>query len=104
MCLSQVPHDWFLVTDAERSPHHSGRSGTLPWGLNVHEVRQEEVKNGSFDVVLFQSRREWLEEQHQVLSDAQRRGPRIYLEHDPPQQHPTDTLHWMDDPAVPVNQ
>ncbi len=98
--LSQVPHDWFLVTDAERSPHHSGRSGTLPWGPNVHEVRQEEVKSGAFDVVLFQSRREWLEEQHQVLSDAQRRGPRIYLEHDPPQQHPTDTLHWMDDPAV----
>ena len=98
--LSQVPHDWFLVTDAERSPHHSGRSGTLPWGPNVHEVRQEEVRNGSFDVVLFQSRREWLEEQHQVLSAAQRRLPRIYLEHDPPQQHPTDTVHWMDDPAV----
>jgi glycosyltransferase involved in cell wall biosynthesis len=98
--LSQVPHDWFLVTDAERSPHHSGRSGTLPWGPNVHEVRQEEVRNGSFDVVLFQSRREWLEEQHQVLSAAQRRLPRIYLEHDPPQQHPTDTVHWMDDPDV----
>ena len=98
--LSQVPHDWYLVTDAERSPHHSGRSGTLPWGPNVHEVRQEDVKNSAFDVVLFQSRREWLEEQHQVLSPAQRRLPRIYLEHDPPQQHPTDTLHWMDDPAV----
>jgi hypothetical protein len=98
--LSQVPHDWYLVTDAERSPHHSGRSGTLPWGPNVHEVRQEEVKSNAFDVVLFQSRREWLEEQHQVLSPAQRRLPRIYLEHDPPQQHPTDTLHWMDDPAV----
>jgi glycosyltransferase involved in cell wall biosynthesis len=98
--LSQVPHDWVLVTDAERSPHHSGRSGTLPWGPNVHEVRQEEVKNSAFDVVLFQSRREWLEEQHRVLSAAQRRLPRIYLEHDPPQQHPTDTVHWMDDPTV----
>ena len=98
--LSQVPHDWFLVTDAERSPHHGGRSGTLPWGPNVHEVAQDAVKHERFDVVLFQSRREWLEEQHVVLSAEQRRLPRIYLEHDPPQQHPTDTLHWMDDPSV----
>jgi glycosyltransferase involved in cell wall biosynthesis len=98
--LSQVPHDWFLVTDAQRSPHHGGRSGTLPWGPNVHEVAQDAVKHERFDAVLFQSRREWLEEQHVVLSAEQRRLPRIYLEHDPPQQHPTDTLHWMDDPAV----
>jgi glycosyltransferase involved in cell wall biosynthesis len=98
--LSQVPHDWFLVTDAARSPHHGGRSGTLPWGPNVHEVAQDAVKHERFDVVLFQSRREWLEEQHVVLSAEQRRLPRVYLEHDPPQQHPTDTLHWMEDPAV----
>ena len=26
--------------------------------------------------------------------------PRIYLEHDPPQEHPTDTRHWVDDPNV----
>ncbi len=30
--------------------------------------------------------------------DEQRRLPRIYLEHDPPRTHPTDTRHWFDDP------
>jgi glycosyltransferase involved in cell wall biosynthesis len=35
-----------------------------------------------------------------VLSVAQQTGPRIYLEHDPPQQHPTNTTHWVDDPGV----
>lgn len=98
--LSQVPHDWYLVTDAARSPQHGGRSGCLPWGANVHEVAIEQVRDLPCDVVLFQSRGAWDDEQHCVLSAAQRRGPRIYLEHDPPQHHPTDTRHWVDDPGV----
>ena len=98
--LSHIPHELWLVTDAQRSPHHSGRSGTLPWHANVHEVPVDQVRNADFDVVLFQSRAAWDEEQYRYLSLAQQRGPRIYLEHDPPQQHPTDTSHWMDDPEV----
>jgi glycosyltransferase involved in cell wall biosynthesis len=98
--LTQVPHEWWLVTDAARSPHHSGRVGNLPWGANVHEVPVEQVRDTAFDAVLFQSRAAWDDEQHRILSDAQRRGPRIYLEHDPPQAHPTDTRHWVDDPDV----
>ena len=98
--LSHIPHELWLVTDALRSPHHSGRSGTLPWHANVHEVPVDQVRHGDFDVVLFQSRAAWEDEQHRILSPAQQRGPRIYLEHDPPQQHPTDTPHWMDDPEV----
>jgi len=98
--LSHIPHELWLVTDAQRSPHHSGRSGTLPWHANVHEAPIDQVRYGDFDVVLFQSRAAWEDEQYRVLSPAQQHGPRIYLEHDPPQQHPTDTPHWMDDPEV----
>jgi glycosyltransferase involved in cell wall biosynthesis len=98
--LSHIPHELWLVTDAQRSPHHSGRSGTLPWHANVHEVPIDQVRFADFDVVLFQSRAAWEDEQYRYLSLAQQRGPRIYLEHDPPQQHPTDTRHWMDDPEV----
>ena len=98
--LTQVPHDFYLVTDAERSTHHSGRSGILPWGDNVHEAPVDEIAGMPFDAILFQSRDAWEREQHLILSDAQRRLPRLYLEHDPPQQHPTDTPHWVDDPAV----
>lgn len=98
--LTQVPHDFYLVTDAERSTHHSGRSGTLPWGDNVFEARVEQIREMAFDVILFQSRDAWTEEQHRLLSPAQQRLPRVYLEHDPPQEHPTNTRHWVQDREV----
>ncbi|MEW6098007.1 MAG: glycosyltransferase family 4 protein [Pseudomonadota bacterium] len=96
--LTQVPHEFYLVVDDERSVHHTGRSGTLPWGDNVHEAPVDRVRDMSFDVILFQSKDAWAEEQHRILSAAQRRLPRIYLEHDPPQEHPTGTRHWVQDP------
>jgi glycosyltransferase involved in cell wall biosynthesis len=98
--LTQVPHEWYLVADAARSPHHAGRSGALPWGHNVHDAPVDALARMEFDVVLFQSADAWAHEQHRVLTPAQQRLPRIYLEHDPPQEHPTDTRHWMNDPGT----
>ncbi|WP_298010982.1 glycosyltransferase family 4 protein [uncultured Aquabacterium sp.] len=95
--LSQVPHQFYLVADAARSTHHSGRSGTLPWGDNVHDAPVDQLRDMAFDIVLFQSREAYEHEQHTLLSEAQRRLPRIYLEHDPPQEHPTNTRHWVQD-------
>lgn len=97
--LTQVPHDFYLVTDAERSTHHSGKSGILPWGDNVHEAPAERLREMQFDLVLYQSRDTWDDDRQRLLSDAQRRLPSLYLEHDPPQQHPTDTRHWAADAA-----
>ena len=97
--LTQVPHDFWLLTDAERSTHYSGRSGILPWGDNVHEVSVEQVRDRQFDVLLFQSRDAWDEGQHRWLAEAQRRLPRVYLEHDPPPD-PTDQRHWAAVPGV----
>ena len=98
--LTQVPHDWYLVTDDARTPGHSGRSGTLPWGDNVHEAPIGAIARMQFDVVLFQSKTAYLEEQFNLLTRAQQRLPRLYLEHDPPQEHPTDTRHWVSDRDV----
>src|SRR3712207_9033365 len=33
-------------------------------------------------------------------SEEQRRLRKLYIEHDPPRQHPTDTKHHLDDPEV----
>lgn len=98
--LTRVPHEWYLVVDDERTPHHSGRSGILPWGDHVHEAHVNRIRDMAFDAVLFQSKDAWLDEQYRILSAAQQRLPRIYLEHDPPQEHPTNTRHWMTDDAV----
>jgi len=98
--LTQVPHDWYLVTDDARTPGHSGRSGTLPWGDNVHEAHVDAIAHMEFDAVLFQSKAAYVQEQFDLLTDAQRRLPRLYLEHDPPQEHPTNTRHWVNDRDV----
>ena len=100
--LTQVPHDFYLVTDAGRSTHHSGRSGTLPWGANVHEAPADRVRDLDVDVVLWQSRAEYENEQTTLLSSAQQRLPMVYLEHDPPLEHPTDQRHWADDEKVTI--
>ena len=72
--LTQVPHDFFLMTDAARSVHHTGRSGTLPWGGNVFDAPADSVRDMPFDLVLYQSRAEY-ERAAEVLSPAQRRLP-----------------------------
>ena len=92
--LTQVPHDFYLVVDAARSTHHTGRSGSLPWGANVHEAPASALRDMQFDLVLHQSRDTWEVDRLTLLSEAQRRLPCVYLEHDPPQEHPTDTRHW----------
>ncbi len=91
--LSQATHDFHLVTLPGHPPGHAGRVGSLPWGSNVHEVAAEDVAGRRFDCVLYQSRRHWDDDRFRWLSDAQRALPTVYLEHDPPQAHPTATRH-----------
>jgi len=96
--LSQVPHDFYLVRDAAGTPHHTGRSGTLPWGDNVHDAWVDKLPAMAFDLVLFQSEHAYVHERHHLLSAEQNRLPKVFLEHDPPQGHPTNTRHCVDDP------
>jgi hypothetical protein len=79
---------------------YGGRGETFPFGPNVEEVPAEEVRHLDLDCVLFQARQHYAEDQHEILSEAQRGLPRIYLEHDPPRLHPTDTRHPVDDANV----
>lgn len=98
--LTQAPHEFHLPVKPGHPEGYGGRSGSFAWGDHVHEVPAEDVHRREFDVVLFQSRRNWEEDQFEVLSPAQRRLPRVYLEHDPPRASPTDTRHPVDDPDV----
>ncbi|MDB5581213.1 MAG: glycosyltransferase [Bradyrhizobium sp.] len=95
--LSQAPHDFYIITRPGDPPGYAGRVGHLPWGENVKEVPFNKVAEGDFDCILFQARQHYLHDQFQLMTPAQRRLPKIYLEHDPPQQHPTNTPHWVED-------
>jgi hypothetical protein len=96
--LSQARVEFYLPVRPGGSEGHGGRGRTFPFWPNVHDVPAEAVRETDFDCVLFQTRKNYEVDQYEILSDAQRRLPRIYLEHDPPQGHPTDTRHWFEDP------
>jgi hypothetical protein len=91
--LSQAQHDFYLVTLPGHPPGHAGRTGRLPWGANVHEVPAHEVRRLEFDCVLYQSREDFDIDRFMYLSEEQRALPALYLEHDPPSEHPTDERH-----------
>jgi glycosyltransferase involved in cell wall biosynthesis len=101
--LSQVPHDFWLVTRPGHPPGYAGRTASFPWGDNVHEIAPEQVAEAEFDCVLYQSRLHWEQDRRQLLSAAQRRLPAIYLEHDPPQQHPVEQRHWAQSASLLVH-
>ena len=60
----------------------------------------EHARRHEFDCILFQDDHQWEKDQYEFLTPAQRALPRIYLEHDPPLAHPTNTRHPVDDPGV----
>ena len=99
--LSQGDFEIYIpVTATKKEEGYYGRGETFPFGKNVIEVPVEEVKNLSFDCVLFQTNQNYLVDQYQVLAEPQLKLPRVYLEHDPPTEHPTNSLHIMQDPEV----
>jgi hypothetical protein len=88
-----VRHDFYFPVRAAGGAGYGGRGDWFPFGENVHEVPADEVAHAQFDLVLFQCRQHYEEDQFELLSPAQQKLPKIYLEHDPPQQHPTNTRH-----------
>lgn len=98
--LSQTPHDFFVPVKPGRPHPYGGRSGSFPWPDNLYEIPADEVCKANFDCVLFQSARNYTQDQFELLTDAQQALPRIYLEHDPPLDHPFAQRHVVTDPDV----
>lgn len=100
--LTHAPHDFHVLSKPGRGPGYGGRTGTLPWGDNLIDCPIESLPGREFDCVLYQSREHYLADRDTVLSVTQRRLPAIFLEHDPPLGHPTNTKHPVADPNVLV--
>ena len=96
--LTQTPHDFFLPV-GRSSFGYVGRAPGFPWCDRVHAIHVDDVPGTEFDCVLYQSREHYLRDQYELLTERQRRLPTIFLEHDPPQEHPTNTRHVVDDPS-----
>jgi glycosyltransferase involved in cell wall biosynthesis len=98
--LSQGNFTIYIPVSASRTNRNIGRGETFPFGENVIEVPLEEIKQLEFDCILFQHKENYLVDQYQILSEEQRDLPKIFLEHDPPREHPTDMPHVVMDPSV----
>lgn len=98
--LGHCQHNFYLPVKTGRPEGYGGRCGTLPWPANIIELSADAVKRAQFDCILFQSKKNYETDQYEILSTEQRQLPRLYLEHDPPRQNPTDTKHLVDDPGM----
>lgn len=97
--LSHAPHDFFLPV-GRSGPGYAGCAPGFPWPANVHEVPIDALPHKEFDCILFQARQHYLVDQFELLTEEQRQLPRLYLEHDPPLEHPSETCHPVDDPDM----
>jgi len=98
--LSQGNYDIFIPVNEDKTEGYYGRGNTFPFGKNVLEVPEMEVGEMEFDLILFQTDENYFIDQYRTLSEKQRALPRIYLEHDPPWGHPTNSMHPVDDPDI----
>jgi hypothetical protein len=69
----------------------------MPWPENLHEIPVNELQDASFDCILYQSAQHWGVDAPRLLTPQQLSLPSVYLEHDPPREHPTDTRHPVAD-------
>jgi hypothetical protein len=98
--LSQGEYEIYIPVDDKKQEGYYGRGETFPFGDNVIEIPVREVKEYVFDCILFQTNKNYFVDQYEILSETQRNLPRIYLEHDPPCAHPTNSIHSVRDPDV----
>src|SRR3954447_9673082 len=82
--LSHVRAEFYLPVRPGRREGYGGRGTTFPFGDNVIDVPDRAVRDLDLDCVLYQTRRNFETDGPEILSAAQRRLPRIYLQHDPP--------------------
>jgi len=97
--LTQTGNIFYLPTREGGPEGYAGRQGGYPWSENVREVKEEDVREIPLDCVLFQSRKNYLQDQFETLSEEQWQLPAIYLEHGLP-ENPANPRHTVDDPDV----
>ena len=96
--LARLDHDWFLPTKPGRPEGYGGRGRTFDLPASLAEVPAERVRDLDVDLVIYQSPKNLFDDGPEILSEAQRRLPRIYLEHNTPKPDAVASLHPFADP------
>ncbi|WP_368643220.1 glycosyltransferase [Castellaniella ginsengisoli] len=93
--LTRLPHDFIIPVLPGDSPGYGLPGPRIPWGRNVHPVPAREVCREALDCVIYQSRSAFEHDRLLLLTPRQQALPCAYIEHNPPEPHPTDTVHWF---------
>ncbi len=96
--LSRLDHDWILPVRAGAPEGYGGR-GTAPYPPSIRDVPAETMADETIDLVLYQSPRNLAVDAPDMLTAAQRRLPRVYLEHNTPFPDPVASRHPFADPG-----
>jgi glycosyltransferase involved in cell wall biosynthesis len=98
--LARIDHDWYLPVKPGRPEGYGGRGPTFDLPEYVREVPADLVRDLDLDLIIYQTPKNYFEDQFEILSAEQRRLPKIYLEHNTPKPNAVDTRHPVDDPNV----
>jgi glycosyltransferase involved in cell wall biosynthesis len=98
--LSQCDLDIYIPVNEKKNEGYYGRGKTFLFNDNVIEIPAAEVRNHSFDCILFQSEKNFRIDRYEILSEEQRQLPAVYLEHNTPEPHPVNSSHPLYDPEV----
>ncbi len=90
--LATLDHDWILPVKPG-APEGYGGLGAAPYPTSIRDVPAESVRDEELDLVLFQSSRNLAVDAPELLTPAQRRLPRVYLEHNTPFPDPVASRH-----------
>lgn len=91
--LTHLPHDFIVPVMPDNRPGYAAIGSGLPWGSNVTMVAAQDVRHQDLDCIIYQSRTVYEHDRDSLLSAQQRALPCVYIEHNPPEPHPTDTRH-----------
>ena len=100
--LARIDHDWYLPVKPDKPEGYGGRGPTFDLPDNVREVPADNVRDLDLDLIIFQTPKNYFEDQFEILSAEQRTLPKIYLEHNTPKPNAVNTQHPVDDPNVLV--
>lgn len=98
--LARIDHDWYLPVKPGRPEGYGGRGPTFDLPDYMREVPADQVRDLELDLVIYQTPKNYFEDQFEILSPKQRQLPKIYLEHNTPKPNAVDTRHPIDDPNV----
>jgi glycosyltransferase involved in cell wall biosynthesis len=98
--LAAIEHDWYVPTKPTKPEGYGGRGEGSALPARVREIPAERVRDLDLDLVVYQTPRNYFEDGPAILSEAQRRLPQIYIEHNTPKPDAVNMRHPLADPAV----